>query len=281
MIEVILDVIHDTWLMLPLLYLAYFLLEVVERKDAYHAQERLLSLKKYGPLFGALIGLIPQCGFSVLAAGFYVDGAISLGTLIAVFISTSDEAIPILFAHPDYVSLLPVILGIKWLVAIVAGYAIDLFAHSHVTPSHRRPYQLHSCFCDHHERAVWVDALIRTIKIFGFVFAINLILSLVLYQIGDGYLSSILLERSIVQPFLAALVGFLPNCAASVILAQLYVSGILSFGALIAGLITSAGLGLMLLIRIDQDKKEVFKIFLLLLAIAWSCGTLLQLCVSL
>lgn len=280
MVDILEDVLHDTWLMIPLLFLAYWLLEYFERKDALHAQEKMLSLKKYGPLIGAFIGLIPQCGFSVLAAGFYVDGVISLGTLIAVFISTSDEAIPILFAHPDQVYILPIVLCIKWLIALIVGYGIDLFWHGRTHQGKPKAYELHSCFCEHHEHSVWVDACIRTLKIFGFVFVINFILSYLLQLIGEEHMRTLLLNQNMFQPLLAAVIGFIPNCAASVILAQLYVSGIVSFGALIAGLITSAGLGLMLLIKMDHHKIEVLQIFFILLIAAWACGTILQLCTS-
>lgn len=277
MVDIIEDVFHDTWLMLPLLFLAYWMLEYFERKDAFHAQEKLLSLKKFGPLLGAFIGLIPQCGFSVLAAGFYVDGVISLGTLIAVFISTSDEAITILFAHPEQVHILPFVLGIKWMIALIVGYGIDLLWHGRTRQDKLHPYELQSCFCEHHEHSIWMDALIRTLKIFGFVLVINFVLSFMLEFIGEEHMRTLLLNQNMFQPLLAALIGFIPNCAASVILAQLYVSGIVSFGALIAGLITSAGLGFMLLIKMNHRKIEVLQIFFVILIVAWFCGTILQL----
>lgn len=274
--DVLMDTIHDTLPMLPLLFLTYLVLEYVERKEAYDTQKKLLSLQRFGPLFGAFLGVIPQCGFSVIAAGLYVDRAISLGTMIAVFISTSDEAIPILLAHPDQASLLPMIIIIKIVLAIVVGYSVDsLFKRTKFHDKLGEKESLH-CSCETHEHSVIIDALLRTIKIFIFVFVVNFILSMVIAWIGEDRLGSLLLEKSVIQPLLAAILGFIPNCAASVILAQLYVSGVVSFGALCAGLVTSAGLGLMVLIKADRNKKEIGIILLILLISAWFSGTLIQ-----
>lgn len=277
MIDVLMETIHDTIVMLPLLFLTYLLLEYVERKDAYDTQRKLLSLRRFGPLCGAFLGVIPQCGFSVIAAGLYVDKAISIGTLIAVFISTSDEAIPILLAHPDQVSTLPLIIGIKVIVAICVGYGVDRLIGQRKLKGIAHKDETLACSCSTHEHSLWKDALIRTLKIFLFVFVVNFLLTMLITVIGEDRLGSLLLEKSMIQPLLAAILGFIPNCAASVILSELYVSGVVSFGALTAGLISGAGLGLMVLIKSDRDKKELLYILLILLLSAWLSGTILQL----
>lgn len=274
MIDILIDTIHDTLPMLPLLFLTYLLLEYIERKESFNIQKQLLSLKQLGPLFGAVLGIIPQCGFSVIAAGLYVDHAISLGTLIAVFISTSDEAIPILIAHPDHASLLPKVIVFKLCLAVIVGCCIDLFDKRKILrqPEASTP----ACSCHTHQQSLWKDAIFRTMKIFLFVFVVNFFLTWLIVWIGEEHLAKLLLDKSIVQPLIASVVGFIPNCAASVILAQLYISGVVSFGSLTAGLVTSAGLGLMVLLRSDHNRKEIVRILIILLLSAWISGTLLQ-----
>lgn len=276
MIDVLMDTIHDTLPMLPLLFLTYLVLEYIERREAFDMQRKLLSLRRFGPLFGSLLGIIPQCGFSVIAAGLFVDHAISLGTLIAVFISTSDEAIPILIAHPDHASLLPSVIAIKFFLALIIGYLVDIFVQKTTFLSEQKDLSPLACHCEEHTHSLWKDACYRTLKIFLFVFVVNFLLSGLIVMIGEDHLASMLLEKSLFQPLLAAMVGFIPNCAASVILAQLYISDVVSFGSLIAGLMTSAGLGLMVLLRMDANKKEIIKILMIMLLSAWLCGTLLQ-----
>lgn len=277
MIDVLIETIHDTLPMLPLLFLTYLVLEYIERKEAFDMQRKLLSLKRFGPLFGAILGIIPQCGFSVIAAGLYVDRAISLGTLVAVFISTSDEAIPILLAHPDQASLLPNVILVKLALALFVGYLVDIIGRNSAFLKKQGEFKPLSCSCKSHEHALWKDALYRTMQIFIFVFVVNFLLSGLIELIGEEHLGAILLEQSFFQPLLAAILGFIPNCAASVILAQLYVEGVVSFGALTAGLVTSAGLGLMVLLRMDTDKKEIANILFILLLSAWISGSILQL----
>lgn len=275
-IELLDEVIHDSLPMLPFLFITYFLLEYLEHKNSFDMKGRLLSLRRYGPLFGAVLGIIPQCGFSVIASGLYVDGAISIGTLLAVFISTSDEAIPILLAHPQEAKLLPIIILIKLVIAIIVGYLVDIFLMKH---HHRGSIASHeyACSCDEEHGSVVKNATIRTLKIFLFVFVVNFLLTALITWIGEDQLSRLLFGQSYLQPFFAAIIGFVPNCAASVILAQLYISSIVSFGSLLAGLISSAGLGLMVLLKVDKNRKEVCFILLILFLTAFVSGSLLQL----
>lgn len=274
--EILIDILHDTLPMLPFLFITYLVLEYLEHHESYAYQRKLLSLKRFGPIFGSLLGIIPQCGFSVIASGLYVDGVVSLGTLIAVFISTSDEAIPILIAHPDHASLLPKVIVVKFVIALLVGYVVDVcLRHYHRGSKEILPH-VH-CSCEEDHGSIFKNAIARTIKIFIFVFIVNFLLSILISYIGEERLSSLLFEQSIFQPMLAALVGFIPNCAASVILAQLYISDVLSFGALVAGLISSAGLGLMVLLKVDHNKKEVICILCILFLSAFLSGTFLQL----
>lgn len=277
--DILNDVIHDALPMIPFLFLTYLLMEYLEHKSNDHFQQQLQKARKLGPLVGAVLGIVPQCGFSVLASGLYMNSSISLGTLIAVFISTSDEAVPILVSQPHQLSVLIAVILVKLAIAILVGYLVDALVRGQRLKQNHPLHDIHGD-CEeeteeHHHSIIYIAA-IRTVKIFLFVFVVNLLLSIFIYYIGEATLKSILVQGSFIQPVLAALAGFIPNCAASVILAQLYLDGVLSFGALTAGLITSAGLGLLVLLKMYDNKKDILRIFLILFLSAVISGILLQ-----
>lgn len=277
--EIIADVIHDTLPMIPFLFLTYLLMEYLEHKSSDKFQHHLQKARKLGPLVGGVLGIIPQCGFSVLASGLYMNSSISLGTLIAVFISTSDEAIPILISQPKQFHMLVYIIVIKLFVAILVGYLVDMLVKGHRLKQNHPLHDIHG-ECEeeaqnkHH--SIFYIAAIRTAQIFIFVFVINFLLSIFIFYIGESTLRTILAQGSFLQPVLASLAGFIPNCAASVILAQLYMDNVLSFGALCAGLITSAGLGLLVLLRMYDNKRDILRIFTILFITAVCSGIILQ-----
>lgn len=273
--DLLMDVVHDSLPMLPFLFITYFVLEYIEHHESFRYQRRALTFKRFAPLFGALLGIVPQCGFSVIASGLFVDGAISMGTLLAVFISTSDEAIPILIAHPDHAQLLPQVILIKLILAIIVGYLTDIFLQRHYHNGSEE-LKLTRCSCEDEHGSILHNAIARTLKIFFFVFVVNFILSALIDFIGEERLSALLLDQSIFQPFFATIIGCIPNCAGSVILAQLYISNVISFGSLVAGLVSSAGLGLLVLLKVDKHKKEVLAIIIILFLSAFLSGSLLQ-----
>lgn len=278
--DVLQDVFHDALPMIPFLYLTYLLMEYLEHKSNDRFRERLESARALGPLIGGILGIVPQCGFSVLASGLYMNRSISLGTLLAVFISTSDEAIPILVAQPKQIHVLLSVIAVKLVIAIVVGYIVDFLVRGHRLKENHPLHDIHA-ECDKETReehaSIFYIAFIRTVKIFIFVFVVNFALSVFIYYIGEDTLRTILAQGSYLQPILAALAGFIPNCAASVILAQLFMDGVLSFGALAAGLITSAGLGLLVLLRMYDNKKDILRIFTILFVTAIVSGIVLQL----
>lgn len=280
--DILSDVIHDALPMIPFLFITYLLMEFLEHKSNERFQYHLQKARRLGPLLGAALGIVPQCGFSVLASGLYMNGSITLGTLIAVFISTSDEAVPILIAQPKQLPVLLAVILVKLVIAIVAGYLVDMLVSTHRLKQNHPLHDIHGD-CDketrEHHHSIFYIAVVRTAKIFVFVFVVNLILSVFIYYIGESTLKSILVQGSLIQPVLAALAGFIPNCAASVILAQLFLDGVLSFGALTAGLITSAGLGLLVLLRMYDNKRDILRIFAILFLTAILSGILLQLIV--
>ena len=256
MLDVLLDALIDSLKMLPFLFAAYFLIEYLEHKASEKMTRSLQSLGPWGPVGGAVLGIVPQCGFSVAAANFYAGRLISLGTLLAVFIATSDEAIPILLAHPDQLGYIGPMLLIKLISAVAAGLLADLFVRRFVKPRREKPFEELCVDCDCEPHSVLVSALRHTLEIFLFILLVNLLLGLAFYLVGEENISRVLLSGSAFQPFLTALIGLVPNCAASVLLTELFVSGSLSFGSCMAGLCAGAGLGLVVLFRTNRRIRE-------------------------
>lgn len=283
-LEIILETLSDNWIMLPLLYITYCVIEHFERKPESD-DKMFFSLQKYGPLFGAVLGLIPQCGFSILAAMLFIQNNISLGTLVAVFIATSDEAIPVLISNPNMYLTLGKLLVLKFIIAILVGYIVDkliypkqkilLFSDMEDEDSdeeNEEEISDNSCPCCYVDLPLWRSALYRSLKIFSFVIIASLILNTLIYFIGEEKLGVLLLNNSIIQPIIASILGFIPNCAITVVFATLYVVGDLQFGSLLAGLITNAGMGLLCLIQYGANKKDTYKVISILLISAIISG---------
>lgn len=270
--EIIQDTLADSLPMLPILFIAYLLLEIYEHHG--NSEKEYGYLRKYGPIFGAFLGVFPQCGFSVVAATMFLNGRITIGTLLSIFIATSDEAIPILLSNPDVYESIFALLLVKIIVGITVGYLVDNLFRSYKI--YHGSYKLkEQATCDVHENVV-MTAIKHTLKIFAFVLIVNFILTLILSQIGEDTLSTILLSHTPFQPIISGIFGFIPNCAASVVLTQLYIAGVLSFGALSAGLITNAGLGLLILIRYRIEKRYLLFIIIVLFMSATITGMLLS-----
>lgn len=282
--EIFLEIIHDTWIMLPLLYITYCILEIFERKETSD-DSMFYSLQKYGPLFGAILGLIPQCGFSILASMLFLQKNITMGTLIAVMIATSDEAIPVLLSNPSLFSSLIKLILCKFVIAVTVGYIVDFilvrkqkiirFETMEEEEDYEEDDTSNACPCCYTQYPLYISALIRSLKIYIFIFITSLVLTLCIEAIGVEKMETILLSKSIFQPFITALFGFIPNCAITVILAQLYTISGISFGSLLAGLITNAGLGLVCLIRYGVSKENIVKVFIILYITAVLSGILM------
>ena len=277
------DILHilehsvtDTLVALPFLFLAYLLMEAAEHYHSAKMEKAISGIGKAGPLVGAALGCIPQCGFSASASNLYAAGLLSRGTLIAVFLSTSDEAIPLLLGASDGRDrILPLLLA-KVIIGILAGYAIDFYM------SHwGRPRDLHDlceeCGCEEEGSGILKPALWHTTHILLYIFLLNLGLGVAVHLLGEDLLAAILLKDSFLQPFVAALVGLIPNCAVSVLLTQLYLAGTVSFGALLAGLCSGAGLGVAVLVKMNRSRRENGQIILTLYLIAALCGLAVQL----
>lgn len=272
MLEIILDAVLDALKTLPFLFGAYLLMELLEHR---RSGRQPAMLRKLGPAGGAVLGCVPQCGFSVAAANLYAARFITPGTLLAVFLATSDEAVLILLSRPHALPEVARLLGVKLVAAMAFGFLVDLFLHRFFPTTGPDAHQLCEeahCGCDGH--GIVKPALKHTVRIFLFLLAINLLLGLTLSAIGEEALSRLLLSGSALQPLLTALLGFIPNCAASVLLTELYLSGALSFGSAVAGLCTGAGLGLAVLFRVNRPLRENFSLAGLLYAGAVITGIL-------
>ena len=277
MLDVLLDAFIDSIKMLPFLFGAYLLIEFLEHKASGKLANSLQKLGPFGPIGGAAIGCIPQCGFSVAASNLYAGRLITIGTLMAVYISTSDEAIPIMIAHPDQIGMIWKLLLIKVILATAAGILIDIvikIVNKKNTKVEEPFVELCShCGCDH---SITLSALKHTLNIFIFILIVNLFLNGAIQVVGEHTFTNFLQSIKIFQPAIAGLVGLIPNCAASVILTQLYVEGGLTFGSLIAGLSTGAGLGVVVLFRANKNLKQNLLILVGLYIIGTAAGMIID-----
>lgn len=255
--EILLEPIKESLMALPVLFLAYLLVEYLSSRDIIN---KVMKFGKVGPFIGSLLGSIPQCGFSVIAAKLYSMRYLTMGTLLAIFIATSDEALAILAIYPDLWKMLIILIVIKIILGTVVGFIVDYFNHqSHDSYEY---LQVEPCDCGC-QNGILLAAFKHTLNIFLFILLTNIIFTIVINGIGEEQLSNLLRTNWLFQPIIAGIVGFIPNCAGSVILTQLYVSGGLTFGALITGLTTSAGVGTLALLRYNENKKETIKILML------------------
>ena len=235
---------------------------------------------RWGAIPGAVLGCVPQCGFSAIASNFYSSRVITLGTLMAVYLATSDEAIPLLVSMPAYWDKLAVLMVIKVVYAIVVGFVLDFVLRGVLPKSLRGGYTGHADEVDCHEEhndeegkpaPIWKAALRHTLEIFVFIFAFSLVFGLIVEGVGEDVFADLLGSMGFFQPVVAALVGLIPNCAASVLLTQLYVEGALRFSSLVAGLCTGAGVGLAVLWRTNPSWKQN----LFITGLTWGAGAFL------
>lgn len=255
MMDCIVDGLIDTLKLLPYLLVTFLVLEFIEHKLSKKNQKVLEKNKKLGPLLGGLLGAIPQCGFSSMAANLFSARVITMGTVIAVFLSTSDEMLPILLSEKADIKLILGIIGFKVIVGIVIGFIIDLIYRKKLEKEEIHELCDHDhCDCKH--KSIIVSSLIHTLKIGLFVLIANLLINIIIYKIGEDTVSSILVNNNLLTYFASSLIGLIPNCAGSVIITELYISNIITLGTMIAGLLTGSGLGILLLFRTNKNLKE-------------------------
>ena len=258
--EVMLDALKDSAIVFAFVFVFHLLLSFIEDKlSSFLTKNKYLS-----PLFGSLFGIIPQCGTSVLAADLRIKKYITFGTLCAVFLSCSDEAILVLLTHPSEktIMVLPLI-GSKFIIGAAIGYLVDLIYRKDelVKPEE----ELKDVICEEHHHKDHNDTkihkhlwhpLIHSLEIFAYVLVINICLGLIIVSVGEQNFADFLLSNRYAAPVYAALIGLIPNCASSVLLSELYLTGYLSFGALLAGLLVNSGLGMMILLKHKSQWKQ-------------------------
>jgi hypothetical protein len=271
--NILLDAFLDTLKIFPFLLVIYILIELLENKTTFTRNHAILQ-GKLAPLLGAATGLIPQCGFSVMAAKLYDKGYIRTGTLLAVFIATSDEAIIILLSSgavnaQAMASLMPLVL-IKLVVGLGVGYLVNflLSGEKLATISDQEEVHAYSCGREHEGKSklhvyLW-EPLLHSLKISLYLFIVNLVFGFILDAVGEETVASWFIGGLWFQPFITALVGLIPNCASSVLITQSYINNAIYFGSLVAGLCTNAGLGFVVLLK---NTKKIKRNILLLITI--------------
>ncbi len=277
MLDVILDALLDTLKLIPYLFITFIVLEFIEHKLSHKNQEILIKNKKYGPIVGGVLGALPQCGFGTMASSLFSNKIITMGTLIAVFLSTSDEMLPIMISEQTNIITILKIIAFKVLIGIIVGFIVDLIfkrnedSHEHISEMCEHDH----CECE--KEGVILSSIKHTLKIGFFILLANLIISLIIYFVGEDKLSNLLLSKNIFTYFLASLIGLIPNCASSVIITELYLSEIITIGTLMSGLLTGSGLGILLLFKTNKDLKENLKV----LSIIYFVGVIVGIIVDL
>ena len=252
--------VADTLYLIPFLFVTYLVMEWLEHKTGGKAQAAVQRAGAAGPIVGAVVGVVPQCGVSAVAATLWAGRVITLGTLFAVFLSTSDEMLPIFIAEQVPLIVILKILGAKIVVGMVMGFVVD--AGMRLARRIDAPLHIHDlcerdhCHCHDGEGGILKSALKHTLQVTVFIFVITIVLNGVLEVVGEDALGEFLSANPVLSVFGSALVGLVPNCAASVVIAQLYVSGVLGSGAMLAGLLVSAGVGLLVLVRTNRHWKQ-------------------------
>ena len=285
-LEVLLDTGIDALKLLPFLFITYLIMEYIEHKTGDKTKNIIKKSGKWGPVFGAILGIFPQCGFSAAAANLYAGRVITLGTLIAIFLSTSDEMLPILISEAAPIDVILKILATKLVIGIIAGVIIDFIGQAFRKKKERQKKEEtveeigHICEHEHchcEKEGIFKSSIKHTLNIFVFIIIISLVMNIAIYFIGEENISNLILNMPVVGPLIAGLVGLIPNCASSVILTQLYLQNIISVGSMIGGLLVGSGIGILVLFRVNENFKENIKIVTILYLIGVLSGIIIDL----
>lgn len=255
MLDVVIDTLIDALKLLPFLFIAFLLIELLEHKFDKNINNIISKSGKIGPILGSMLGILPQCGFSVLATNLYITRVISIGTLISIYLSTSDEMLPIMLSEHANISIILGILLIKFLCGIIFGFIIDFVVS---IKNKKIEYNYHvceedNCDCEH---GLFKSSLIHTFKTLVFIMLITFILNIMFEYFGENIINSIFMKKTLFGPFLGSLIGLIPNCGASIIITELYLKGVINLGTCIAGLLTGSGVALLVLFKSNKNVKE-------------------------
>ena len=280
--EVVLDGVIDSLKLFPFLYLAYLLMEVLEHHAKHGTEDIIRKAGRLGPLLGGALGAVPQCGFSAAAAGLFSGRLITIGTLIAVFLSTSDELIPIAVSSVasgeiTVVKLLTIV-AVKVVFAVIVGFIVDLVASKIVKVEKETEIgdicEREHCHCE--EQGVFLSALNHSLRIFAFILAATLAINALIFFVGEDAIKNFIGNIPVVGEMIAGLVGLIPNCAASVVITELYIDGIITSGQMLSGLFAGAGVGLLVLFRTNRNIKQNIAIAVTVYAVGVLLGTLIE-----
>ena len=276
MSDIILETLLDTLKLIPFLLVAFLLIEFIEHKISNKNKKILTKTKKYGSILGSALGVIPQCGFSVMATNLYITRIISLGTLISIYLSTSDEMLPILISQKTEPKIIIKILLIKVLFATIYGIIIDLILNKRKYKEEENYHicEEEHCHCEH---GIIKPALKHTISISLFILFMNFIINILFTYIGEDFLSKLFLKNTLFGPFITSLIGLIPNCGASVVLTELYLNNAINISALISGLLTGSGTALVVLFKGNKNIKENIFIVSLLYLLGAISGVIIEL----
>lgn len=271
--------IEDSIKILPFLFITYLIMEYLEEKMNAKTVEVLKKTEKSGPIWGAFLGMLPQCGFSASASNLYAGRMITVGTLLAVYLSTSDEMLPMMISASVEPAFIIKVVLLKAAIGMVAGIVIDFIWQSLLQHKKGEPDIHHFCEHEHCEcgHGVVRPAIKHTLKIWLFIFLVTIILNFVIEMVGTEALSDFILNKPVIGELLAGIIGLIPNCAASVVITQLFLDGLIPFGTMMAGLLVGAGVGVLILLRVNEEKKDTLKIIGLLYVIGVVAGMIINL----
>lgn len=273
--DILADALIDTLRLVPFLFVTYLIIEAIEHKASEKTEALIEKAGTAGPLVGALVGIFPQCGFSAAASTLYAGRVITLGTLIAVYLATSDEMLPVLLAEQADIGLIATIMVSKLVIGMIMGFLIDGIyrivrkgKHDHINIHHMCEHD--HCGCGEEKDGILRSATVHTLQVTLFVFLITLVIDALIAVIGENALATFLDAQPLFSVVASATVGLIPNCAASVVITELFLEGTISTAAMMSGLLVSAGIGLLVLFRANTSIKQNIGI----LAILWATGVL-------
>lgn len=272
--DIIIDTLVDALKILPFLFITFLLLELLEHKLNNKTKNVISKSGKVGPIIGSLLGVIPQCGFSVVATNLYITRVISLGTLFSIYLSTSDEMLPVMLSQNVSFKTILVVLLIKVIAGMLFGFIIDLV----IRKNNKTKYDYHiceeeHCHCDH---GIVKSSLKHTFNIIIFIICVSFILNVIFLYCGNDLISKIFMKDTLFGPFLGSLVGLIPNCGASVILTEMFLKGAINLGTCMAGLLTGSGVALLVLFKSNKNIKENLCICLTLYLIGVLVGIFIE-----
>lgn len=279
MLEILEETLIDSIKLIPFLFITYLIMEYIEHKTKEKTKETIKKSGKFGPAIGSILGIFPQCGFSVSATNLYAARVITLGTLISVYLSTSDEMLPIFLSESVPIYTILKILAIKLVIGMIAGFVIDIVLRiKNKNKEIEEEKIIDLCEKDHcHcEQGIIKSALKHTLNIFIFIILVTLIINIIIYFIGEEAIAHFMLNKPIIGPMIAGLLGLIPNCASSVIITQMYLENVISAATMISGLLVGAGVGLAVLFKTNKGIKNNIKIVGVLYAIGVISGIILE-----